>query len=58
MTSPATTLALVLTEMATAVSKRDGMPQADFAHYSLKFALIAGAEKALEIAKSEQNRKD
>lgn len=43
-------VAAVLTSMADSVHKRDGHPNAGYAHYSLKFALLAGAEKALEIA--------
>lgn len=46
-------LGLVLITMADSVAKRDGQRGADFAHYSLKFALIAGAEKCIEIADKE-----
>jgi hypothetical protein len=51
-----TQLANVLLAMATSCANRDGHPNADYAHYSLKFALIAGAEKCIEMAKEEVDR--
>jgi hypothetical protein len=46
-------LADVLIAMAQAFEKRETSDRSSYDHYTIKFALIAGAEKCLEIATKE-----